>query len=224
MIVDCLFFQRCKSTVKERLDVYRKYVLPYVKPNVSDACASEGDDMLTIHLRNGDTSRSTRSCHAQAPCEYLDKVINTGNNGSSFHSIRLISSNQLPQNPCLRHVKSEHADKHVVASRGTKAHDYCALIKAKNLALSVSSFSTTAKMLNTGLSRLFYFDSISYDANICRGKKNLNRHMMGYDFDSLEVCAAFPMAIRLQPNYTELRNCSYMNRASEDHGAEGARR
>jgi hypothetical protein len=190
------FFQRCASTVSERKAVYHKYLLPYL--NVLNSCTHEqSEDVLTLHVRSGDVALARSGCHAQPNCDYFDKVINEGNDGGPFQVVNVYSSSQQPENKCINHLKLQHKDKKINLISQFLAHDYCAMVTAKNLAVSVSGMSTTAKMLNTGLNRLFYpgYDEQKFAKLGCKHPK---MHSDAYDFDGKEVCNAFPNAIRYE--------------------------
>jgi len=193
---DCTFqfFQRCASTVSERKAVYHKYLLPYL--NVLKSCTHEqSKDVLTVHLRSGDVALARSGCHAQPNCDYFDKVINEGNDGKPFQVVNVYSSTEQPENECINQIKLHHKSTKINFMSQSAAHDYCAMVTAKNLAVTVSSMSTTAKMFNTELNRLFYpgYDEQKFVKVGCNSPK---LHSDGFDFDGKEVCDAFPNAIR----------------------------
>jgi len=61
-------------------------------------------------------------------------------------------------------------------------------MKASNLALSMSSFATSLKMLNTNLKRLFYFLP-----QTCKGSGMCSFIYELFDLDLNETCEAFPL-------------------------------
>lgn len=205
------FFQRCASTVNERKAVYQKYILPHFK-KVLSACERESEDVLTIHMRSGDVAMDKTGCHAQPPCSYFTAVLNEGNGGRAFHTAKVIANGD-PRNPCIDEIKKSNADKTILISEGgSEAHDYCSLLVASNLAVTVSSFSTTAKMLNTKINRLFYPDLNEAKLNeVGCGGGNAKLHEMGFDFNGKEVCKAFPAAVRYDFE-TGLLTCSLFDK------------
>jgi len=124
--------------------------------------------------------------HDQPPCLYYHRVIDTGYNGKPFKEIQLVFSKEEPKNPCIAEIMERHRDKTIIPPLGTVRGDTCMLLKAKNLAVTMSSMSTTLKMLNTKLKRLFY-------VNALQEKKGLHFEM--FDFEHNEVCEAFPRAV-----------------------------
>lgn len=195
---DCRFsfFQRCTSTVNERKAVYQKYILPHFT-KVLNSCEREHKDVLTIHMRSGDVATQHTGCHAQPPCSYFTTVLNEGNGGRAFHTAKIFTNGQQ-KNPCVHEIKKRHADKTIIISEGgTEARDYCSLLVASNLAVTVSGFSTTAKMMNTKINRLFYpgFDEAKLHKLGCAGYR-AKLHDVSYDFNGKEVCEAFPVAVR----------------------------
>merc|ERR1712066_483645 len=108
-----------------------------------------------------------------------------------YRSVNLIASREEPRNLCIDHILSKHRDKTIQFSTNrTVSQDFCALTQASNLAVTISSFSTTAKMMNTVLVRLFYVPLTRKVRTFsCKGKAK-RLHVEGYDLKEDEMCTA----------------------------------
>lgn len=186
---DCSFnwFQLCESTVKERKELYDTHLRSHL--TILNKCEREAKDVVTIHVRNGDVNRKGfhGTCHEQPSCDYFHKVIDEGLDGHPFRLANIIASAQLPENHCIKELLSRKGQTQInVYNHGSVAEDYCALISASNLAVTTSSFSTTAKMMNSQLDRMFY--PVTMTETACK--------TASYDLDASQVCEAFPMSRR----------------------------
>merc|ERR1712037_121142 len=88
----------CLTSVRERREMYKTMILPYVRPEVWQACEDPAEDELTIHIRNGDVATALTGNHPQPPCLYFHRVIETGNGGRPFTRLQLLyhkSSNRF---------------------------------------------------------------------------------------------------------------------------------
>lgn len=194
---DCrfLFFNRCRTTVKERKEAYQKYIMPLLKDDIMDRCEIGQDDEVTIHVRNGDVALHNdlnpemRPEHRQPPCAYFHKVIQTGNNGGPFKKIQLVYSNEEPVSPCIDDILSKHKDKVVMKPAPTLAGDVCHILRAKNVATTMSSFATVLKMLNPGLQHLFFVNMLSPKIMT---PEQYDIQMDYYEFRVKEACEVFP--------------------------------
>jgi len=194
---DCrfLFFNRCRTTVKERMAAYNRYIMPIMRDDIMDRCKAGADDEVTIHIRNGDvalhidTNPEMRPEHRQPPCAYFHKVIQTGHNGSPFKRVQLVYSNEEPTSPCIDDILEKHKDKVILRPAPAVPGDVCHILRAKNLATTMSSFATVLKMMNTGLQRLFFANMLSPKMMT---KEQYEIQMDYYEFRVNELCDVFP--------------------------------
>jgi hypothetical protein len=194
---DCrfLFFNRCRTTIKERQAAYRKYVLPLLNSEVRDKCEPGADDEVTIHLRNGDVALHNdlnpemRPEHRQPPCAYFHKVIETGYKGGPFKKVQLVYSTEEPASPCIDDILAKHTDKVVLKPASSLAGDVCHILETKNLATTMSSFATVLKMLNPGLQRLFFVNMLSEKIMTA---EQYDIQMDYYEFKVDQLCDVFP--------------------------------
>jgi hypothetical protein len=194
---DCrfLFFNRCRTTVKERMATYNKYVMPLMRNDITERCAAGADDEVTIHIRNGDVALHNdlnpemRPEHRQPPCAYFHKVIQTGHNGSAFKRVQLVYSNEEPASPCIDDIVEKHKDKVILRPAPAVPGDVCHILRAKNLATTMSSFATVLKMMNMGLQRLFFANMLSPKIMT---KEQYDIQMDYYEFRMNELCDVFP--------------------------------
>jgi len=193
---DCRFnwYQQCESTVKERKELYDTHLRSH--STILHKCEREAEDVVTIHVRNGDVNKGKALCHEQPSCDYFHKVIDEGADGRPFRLANIIASAQRPENPCIKDLLSRKGQTKInVYNNRSVAEDYCALVSASNLAVTTSSFSTTAKMMNSQLNRMFY--PVTLSETTCKTES--------YDLDAPQVCEAFPMARRFDNG--ELSKC-----------------
>mmetsp|Transcript_2061 Transcript_2061/g.2385 ORF Transcript_2061/g.2385 Transcript_2061/m.2385 type:complete len:464 (+) Transcript_2061:179-1570(+) len=206
---DCVFHQRCPTTVTDRRDIYMRQIRPLLRPEVLSACKVPRNDTLVIHVRDGDVAMATTKYHAQPPCHYFHHVIETGNRGLPFEKIMLVHSNQKEKvNWCVKDIQTRHAHKMVEAPKPTSvAHDTCVVLQAKNLALTTSSFGITLAMMNTQIDQLFVVDSVTAiviieNAHTKQPKEvsdteefKVLRMIEDFELDPAELCAVFPRAM-----------------------------
>jgi len=194
---DCrfLFFNRCRTTITERHAAYQKYVLPLLSSEVRDKCEPGADDEITVHIRNGDVALhddlnpEMRPEHRQPPCAYFHKVIETGYKGGPFKRVQLVYSNEEPASPCIDDILEKHKDKVILRPAPAMPGDVCHILRAKNLATTMSSFATVLKMMNTGLQRLFVANMLSPRIMT---KEQYEIQMDYYEFRVNELCDVFP--------------------------------
>jgi hypothetical protein len=194
---DCrfLFFNRCRTTIKERQANYQKYVLPLLNHDVTEKCEDGADDEVTVHIRNGDVALHNdlnpdmRPEHRQPPCAYFHKVIQTGYKGGPFKRVQLVYSTEEPASPCIDDILAKHKDKVVLKPATSLAGDVCHILAAKNLATTMSSFATVLKMMNRGLQRLFFVNMLS---SKIMTPEQYDIQMDYYEFKVDELCQVFP--------------------------------
>lgn len=182
------------------MEVFRTYVEPLIRSEVRQACISDSNETLTLHIRNGDVALDTKTLHQQPPCRYYYSIIENGNNGKAFNDIQLIYSRDAVVSPCIAQIKHRYP-KAKIKYPGTLESDACKLMKAKNLAVTTSAFSAAFKLLNTDIQRLFYFNPFqcSWTTGLMETKTDV--HCRYYDLNLTEACQAFPKASVMQFRY-----------------------
>ena len=163
--LDCdrAFYQRCPTTILERREIYRTHIKPLLFSSlVGPACEAPPEDELVMHLRDGDVAGDTAGTHAQPPCAYFLRVIETGNHGGRFSAVHLVHKGAKKPSrlsPCLAEIKARAAPRtRVIESNATTLEDdVCLILKATNLALTVSSFGVTLAMMSASVKQLFQF-------------------------------------------------------------------
>lgn len=188
-IVFFSFYNRCHSTFAQRRTTYSKYILPYLRKDVTASCMGADEGTLVVHLRDGDTASICRGNKAQPPCSYYDTIISTGYDGGPFSKVELVHYG-APENPCVQHLLGKHSNKIIQRQEGSLQMDTCAIIKATNLAVSFSSFSATFKMMNTHVKRL-YLPALSEKPRL----------FLNYDENITDVCLTLPGAVRYSTAY-----------------------
>eukprot|EP00929_Paragymnodinium_shiwhaense_P096394 TRINITY_DN57974_c0_g1_i1.p1 TRINITY_DN57974_c0_g1~~TRINITY_DN57974_c0_g1_i1.p1 ORF type:complete len:570 (-),score=63.62 TRINITY_DN57974_c0_g1_i1:5-1714(-) len=107
----------------------------------------EDVDVLTIHLRGGDTIPPGTPDHAQPPCAAYEHAFESGGvGGGSFRRLRIVAEDA--KNPCLAHLLARYPDK-VLEARvaGNLVEDLCLLMSATNLFVSASTFTANLVLL-----------------------------------------------------------------------------
>eukprot|EP00747_Dinoflagellata_sp_TGD_P109812 gnl/TRDRNA2_/TRDRNA2_170793_c0_seq7.p1 gnl/TRDRNA2_/TRDRNA2_170793_c0~~gnl/TRDRNA2_/TRDRNA2_170793_c0_seq7.p1 ORF type:complete len:406 (+),score=27.52 gnl/TRDRNA2_/TRDRNA2_170793_c0_seq7:47-1219(+) len=214
-----VFFEFCSTSVAMRRQLYNTQIKPYVRSDVWTACEMGTSDTVTIAMRDGNVADARSGCiardhrprnqryscseHAQPPCRYFEMVIEHGNNGGPFAHIDLVHGGNggRKQNRCVDHIKSKYKDK-IMNHQGSDLSgsealkvDACKILKAKNLALTMSSFASTLANMNNQISRYFYVDIP--DESL---KKSLGgvspRRIRDMNLNFTEVCQVWPNAQR----------------------------
>lgn len=178
---DCMFsfYQRCDTTVQDKRQIYLQQIRPLLQPRVFTMCTPESDeDTLVIHIRDGDVNNhslvagpragvqvSATLHHLQPPCAYFHRIIDGGRRGGlPYLHVRLVHSGAYPRSPCIDIIERLHPGKIIKDDPATDqslARDTCLLTTARNIATTVSSFGTTAMMMNTVAQRIFVVDTIA---------------------------------------------------------------
>jgi hypothetical protein len=203
---DCVFVfdTRCATTVADRRDIFVRQIRPLLQPGVFSACEVPSPDTLVIHLRDGDASFDVGSSHAQPPCDYFHRVIETGNRGQSFDKVLLVHSHQYKMNVCVDDIKRRHASKLVGDDAETTIlHDTCVCLQARNLAVTSSGFGVSLAMMNTAVDLLFVVDAVSSILGPDMPKLDpdawniftLPRKIDDFELDAPQLCAVFPHAV-----------------------------
>jgi len=146
----------CVEDIQERKRVLLQYIKPLVKLSKDNLKLSE--DELVIHMRSGDLMSKNMENFPesrQPPCAFYDKIIEQGNEGSEFKNIRIIAQKD-GHNPCIDAVVSRHPDKQVIVQNGDRNVDAAALMNARNLVLSTSTFPLMMGMMNENLEKAWF--------------------------------------------------------------------
>lgn len=188
-------YNRCKSTFADRLRVFKEYITPYLKEEITNACDGQDKETVVVHIRDGDTAMRSTGRKAQPPCKYYDDVISHGYDNSAFPKVLLIHGGGEPQNPCVAYLQGKYKDKIIEqkTGEGSLAQDMCEVMKAHNLGASFSSFATTLKMMNSNLDR-YFFPAFLNELK----PKQVERFTINYDLDIKDVCTVLPKAVRYQ--------------------------
>merc|ERR1719265_705619 len=147
-------------TDEEQNSALQTHALPFANAELEDCLNTEAveeddDNLLTIHIRSGDifAERHNHKNHRQPPCAFYEKVFMHGNDGKPFKRMLVISS-AAQNNPCIERLLHKHWG-HISIQNSTALHDFCVLAKAKNLALSYSTFVVSAAYLSSDLARVY---------------------------------------------------------------------
>lgn len=182
-----MFFEGCESTVKDRRAIYVNQIKPYLRKEVVGACDAGREDTIVIHVRDGDISRDLNGSHRQPPCRYFHEVIEKGNGGAAFPRVLLVHSDEEPTNLCVADITAKHRGK-LVPHQSNIRRDACTILKAKNLALTSSSFGITLAMMNTDVDRLFHVDTLR--GNV--GFDLYRRKEVNFELHHEQRCKVFP--------------------------------
>mmetsp|Transcript_128023 Transcript_128023/g.347471 ORF Transcript_128023/g.347471 Transcript_128023/m.347471 type:complete len:391 (+) Transcript_128023:49-1221(+) len=157
------FFGRCFA-VNKRLyhRTIKQYLRPYFTEKTITACQKEHArpfDGLTIHLRSGDTAKSTARTSsatqtAYASCNFFDTIVAE----RKFEAVRIVTEPDQ-SHPCIHLLRDRLPSMNVSFNLRNRSveEDACALMNAKYLAVgSWSTFSQTLELLNDQLEVLFW--------------------------------------------------------------------
>jgi len=157
------FFGRCFA-VNKRLyhRTIKQYLRPYFTEKTITACQKEHArpfDGLTIHLRSGDTAKSTARTSsatqtAYASCNFFDTIVAE----RKFEAVRIVTEPDQ-SHPCIHLLRDRLPSMNVSFNLRNRSveEDACALMNAKYLAVgSWSTFSQTLEMFNDKLDSLFW--------------------------------------------------------------------
>ena len=231
---DCTFVfqQRCATTVPDRRDIYLRNVAPLVRPEVYDSCDPADQETLVIHLRDGDASADVASSHAQPPCDYYHRIIETGNHGHTFNKLILVHSGQLPENLCVESIRSRHQGKLIDSDQPTSIeHDACVFLRAKNIALTSSAFGISFGMMNAHVDKIFFVDAVTSILDPKQPRLHpdawnglaLPRKVDDFQLDANGLCSTFPRAMlyRVPPDGTII---DVVNKAMQSNTAARKKR
>ncbi|CAJ1349562.1 unnamed protein product, partial [Effrenium voratum] len=165
-------FQSCALHLALRRRILRSVLLPRLEQRCS--LSATATDVVTIHLRGGDTIPAVSPEHAQPPCAVYDHVLSE----DGFQHIEMLAQRPMHhvpvtvahrgaacvemamlrivaedgKNPCLAHLLSRYPTKiRGVQLGGSLLEAACALLSASNLVLAKSSFTGNLALL--GLAR-----------------------------------------------------------------------
>jgi len=204
---DCTFIfdTRCETTVADRRDIFVRQIRPLLQPDVFSACEVPSKETVVIHIRDGDASFDVGSSHAQPPCEYFHRVIETGNRGRPFTKVLLVHSHEdRRENVCIADIKARHGNKLLGPDLpSTILHDTCVCLHATNLAVTSSGFGVSLAMINTQLDKLFVVDAVSSILDQSQPKLHpdawsvltLPRKIDDFELNVDQLCAVFPHAM-----------------------------
>jgi len=153
------FFGRCMSLTKGMYKhTLEQYLVPHFTNSTVSACHKEHITPfmgLTIHLRSGDTARSSMhtSQTAYASCSFFEKVVND----HKFKEVRVVTEADF-SHPCVRFLRARLPEMGVPVQLQSASveQDACALMNARYIAVgSWSTFSQTLELLNDRVAKSF---------------------------------------------------------------------
>jgi len=154
------FFGRCLAVTKS---LFRQTAAQHLVPLMSEgwqrACQEERAQQdahpfngLTIHLRSGDSSKSSKLPESfYASCSFFRKVLTV----HGFHSVRVITEKDM-SHPCIKVLREQLGSNLSVQSTSLE-EDSCAIMHARHLAVgSWSTFSQVLELFNDHLETNFW--------------------------------------------------------------------
>lgn len=140
----------------------------YIKPHArfSTAIPPDGDGLLTVHLRGGDLlgkqdgDRNAPAHHwmwAQPPCSVYERIVSHGN----YSAVLIVLEKPVEAYPCVpwfRHF-SKRSGVILRIQASTVLADARAIYRARNLALSFSTFSESIALVSGEAKRLYVYNT-----------------------------------------------------------------
>lgn len=127
---------------------FLKEVIAESLPTSLDTCIL--DETLVIHIRSGDTfdKQKYHSAYVQPPLGFYLKIINE----QSYRDIVIVTEKDF-ENPCISHLKKMFPKIRIQAS--SLEEDVSTLLSARNLVVSLSSFSLVLAFSSQMIKRLY---------------------------------------------------------------------
>lgn len=129
----------------------RRVMRTYIRPRLlmpKDPFGSPEQE-LVVHMRGGDSMYETLPKAMlqakQPPCSLYDKILQE----FGYKAVRIITSGEVPGNPCVLELGKRHPNIKVTVQRSVLINDASALIYARHLVLSQSTFARYLSYLNT---------------------------------------------------------------------------
>ena len=135
----------------------------YIKPHAFFHAPNddESDKLLTVHLRGGDLLGNVNPVNhwlwAQPPCAMYEKIVAHGN----YNSVLVVIDKPIEAYPCVPWFRnfSKRSGIMVRIQSSSVLADARAISRAKNLALSFSTFPESIALVSGNAKRLYLYNS-----------------------------------------------------------------
>jgi len=138
------------------------YIKPYARFSTAEGFP-RGDNLLTAHLRGGDLLKESRNGYAnhwmwaQPPCAVYERIVNHGN----YSAILVVLDKPVEAHPCVPWFRnfSKHRGLKLRIQSSSVVEDARAIYRARNLALSYSTFGESIALVSGEAKRLYVYNT-----------------------------------------------------------------
>eukprot|EP00435_Cladocopium_sp_Y103_P002191 s487_g1.t1 len=130
--------------------------------------AFEDEAMLTIHLRGEDVREKPLYQQNQPPCRMYDRILSDAWQQHEEHSYKSVSVVKVGWTACDGFIRGLGKRMKVRVQASSIVEDFAMLMRARNLAVSFSSFAMSAAILSKEIQVMYRRRDAEWDSVPCR--------------------------------------------------------